>query len=207
VPSTHEFPAQITDAIAGWVISGFAAGPFDPTDRPLNAKVSGIMCREKLNGSARVILNLSLPKGSSVNDGIVSAEFPTSMLSTKKWLEVLDRVGRRCLILKMDWVNAYKHLAVQPEDVALQYFNWLGMDFAELCLVFGSRSSAGLFNRLCKLVLALVLLHARFPSDQVIQYLDDICGAAAEGSTALHSLESLFRKIADPPRSPVSFDR
>ena len=196
-PSAYEFPAQITDAIAGWVASGFAAGPFNPADRPQNAKVSGIMCREKPNGSARVILNLSAPKGSSVNDGIISAEFPTSMSSTKKWLEVLDKAGQRCLILKMDWANAYKHLAVRPEDVVLQYFNWLGMDFAELCLVFGGRSSAGLFDRLCKLVLALVLIHAKFPADQVIQYLDDICGAAAEGSTALYSLEDSFRKIAD----------
>ena len=196
-PSAYDFPQQITDSIAEWITAGFAAGPFDPSDRPDNAKVNGIMCRQKPNGSARIILNLSAPKGACVNDGISSDDFPTTMASTKKWLEVLDKAGRNCLILKMDWASAYKHIAVRPEDVCLQYFNWLGMDFVELCLVFGCRSSAGLFDRLCKLVLALALLYTGFPADQAIQYLDDICAAAPEGSLSLNDLESSFRKIAD----------
>jgi hypothetical protein len=196
-PSAFDFPEQITDAIGDWITAGFAAGPFDPADRPAEAKVNGIMCRQKPNGSARIILNLSAPKGACVNEGICSDEFPTTMASTRKWLDVLDRAGRNCLILKMDWASAYKHIAVRPEDVVLQFFNWLGMDFVELCLVFGCRSSAGLFDRLCKLVLALALLYTKFPNDQAIQYLDDICAAAQEGSTELDDLEAGFRKIAD----------
>jgi hypothetical protein len=58
-PSAFDFPEQITDAIADWIVAGFAAGPFQPADRPPAAKVNGIMCRQKPNGSARIILNLS----------------------------------------------------------------------------------------------------------------------------------------------------
>ena len=65
------------------------------------------------------------------------------MSSTRKWLQVLDKAGRGALIMKLDWASAYKHIAVRPEDIDLQFFSWLGMDFAELCLVFGCRSSAG----------------------------------------------------------------
>ena len=196
-PSAYDFPREITDSIADWLEAGFAAGPFDPADRPTNAKVNGIMCRQKPNGSARIILNLSAPKGNSVNDGISNDDFPTSMSSTKKWLEVLDRSGRNCLIMKMDWASAYKHLAVRPEDIPLQYFSWLGKDFVELCLVFGGRSSAGLYDRLAKVVLALVLLFARFPAEDVIQYLDDVCAAAPEGSRELHKFEEAYRDIAN----------
>jgi len=197
-PSAYEFPEQITDSIADWILAGFAAGPFHPDERPPDAKVNGIMCREKPNGSARIILNLSAPKGKSVNDGINAEDFPTSMSSTKKWLEILDRAGRHCVILKLDWASAYKHLAVRPQDVILQYFNWLGRDFAEVCLVFGGRSSAGLYDRLAKLVLALVLLFAVFPGDQVIQYLDDVCAAAPQGSEAtLHNFERAYRSVAN----------
>lgn len=195
-PSAFDFPAQITDAVADWLVSGFAAGPFDPALRPANAKINGMMCRQKPNGSARIILNLSSPKGACVNDGINNEEFPTSMSSTKKWLEVLDRAGRECSMLKLDWASAYKHIAVRPEDIPLQYFSWLGMDFVELCLVFGCRSSAGLYDRLAKLVLWLVILFSLFPAHMVCQYLDDICAAAPKGCGSLAVFEKAYRAVA-----------
>ena len=155
------------------------------------------MCRQKPNGSARIILNLSAPEGISVNDGIDNEDFPTSMASTAMWLAVLDRAGRACLISKCDWAAAYKHLAVRPEDVVLQWFHWLGRDFVELMLVFGGRSSAGLFDRLAKTVLDLVLRVAGFSASQVIQYLDDICAACPAGCLDLHKFEQAFRAGAE----------
>ncbi len=195
-PSALEFKEQVTDAVADWVAAGFAAGPFFPSDRPAAAKVNGMMCRQKPNGSARIILNFSAPKGNCVNDGISNEDFPTTMSSTKKWLEVLDKAGKGALIAKLDWASAYKHIAVRQEDIHLQFFNWLGMDFVELCLVFGCRSSAGLYDRLAKLVLALVLLYCKFPADMVCQYLDDVCEAASAGSTDLHNFQQAYRSVA-----------
>ncbi len=69
--SAFKFPAEITDAVAAWITKGFAKGPFDELEP--GAKVNGIMCWQKPNGSARIILNFSVPEGSSMNDGI-SAE-------------------------------------------------------------------------------------------------------------------------------------
>jgi hypothetical protein len=195
-PSALEFKEQVTDSIADWVTSGFAAGPFPPEQRPPTAKVNGMMCRQKPNGSARIILNFSAPKGACVNDGIRSDDFPTTMSSTKKWLEVLDKAGRGALMAKLDWASAYKHIAVRQQDIDLQFFNWLGMDFVELCLVFGCRSSAGLYDRLAKVVLAIVLLYSKFPADMVCQYLDDVCAAATAGSSELHKFQQAYRDIA-----------
>jgi len=62
-PSAIEAGAQVTDALAEWVQQGIVAGPFPPERRPKNAKVNGIMCRMKPNGTARIIVNLSAPKG------------------------------------------------------------------------------------------------------------------------------------------------
>lgn len=196
-PSAFEFPAEITDSIADWITQGFAAGPFRPENRPPGVKVNGIMCKQKPNGSARIILNLSAPEGCSVNDGIDSDDFPTVMSSTAEWLYLLDRAGRNCLISKCDWAAAYKHIAVRTEDICLQWFHWMGMDFVELMLVFGCRASAGLFDRLAKTVLDLVLRYARLPADLVIQYLDDICGACPAGANSLHQFEEAFREVAD----------
>jgi len=195
-PSALAFGPEVTDAIADWVEQGFAAGPFHPRHRPGNAKVSGIMCRQKPNGSAQIILNFSALAGVCVNDGIDSSDFPTSMSSTERWLGILEQAGRGALLLKIDWASAYKHIHVAPKDIVLQYFTWLGMDFVELMLVFGARSSAGIYDRLAKLVLWLVVAYARFPPDMIAQYLDDVCGASAAGSNSLHRFESAYRAVA-----------
>ena len=54
---------KISDAIADWVHKGYAYGPVHYKDVPKHAKFNGIMARAKPNGSTRIILNLSSPKG------------------------------------------------------------------------------------------------------------------------------------------------
>ncbi len=99
-------------------------------------------------------------------------------------------------MMKVDWASAYKHLAVRPEDIPLQYFSWLGKDFVELMLIFGAVSSAGLYDRLAKVVLDLVIRHAKFPIDMVIQYLDDVCAAAPENCPSLAAFQQAYRELA-----------
>jgi hypothetical protein len=154
------------------------------------------MVRPKPDGAVRIILNLSAPKGSSVNDGIDSALFPAAMSSTEQWLGVLERTGRKCLIMKMDWSDAYKHIPVREADLDLQWFSWLGRYFVELCLIFGAASSVGIYDRAAKAVLDIVLRVSKFPRQQVCQHLDDVCAAAPEGSVQLAVFEKAYRDVA-----------
>ena len=169
---------QVTDEIASWLKAGFAYGPIPISEVPRNAKVSSIMTRGKPNGAVRIILNLSAPAGLSVNDGIDPDKFPTTMSSTTEWLRVLARVGRGAWMTKVDWSSAYKHFPVCEEDTDLQYFFWLGKAFKELCLIFGSASSPGLFDEGAKLFLFVVIVMAAFVRDWLVQHLDDTCAAA-----------------------------
>ena len=192
-----EFPGHITDAVASWLEKGFAAGPFEEAEVPAGAKVIGMMCRPKPSGAVRVILNMSAPAGLSVNDGIDGDEFPATMSSTAKWVAVLNTAGRGCLMTKADWSDAYKHIRVRAEDRDLQWFRWLDKLFVELCLVFGTRSSPGIYDRAAKVVLDIVLALSRFPRAMVCQYLDDVCAAAPAGSTALQVFREVYRKVAE----------
>jgi len=194
--SCSEYPDQITEAVAGWVIKGFAAGPFSKEEVPAGAKISGIMCRPKPNGAVRVILNFSAPAGVSVNDGIDAALFPATMSSTAKWLVVLNKAGRGALMTKVDWADAYKHITVRPADRDLQWFQWLDRYFVELCLVFGAASSPGIYDRAAKVVLDIVLALSKFPSNMVCQYLDDVCAAAPAGSGALALFRNTYKEVA-----------
>ena len=196
-PSALEFPREVTDAVASWVAAGFAVGPFSPAATPAGVKINGIMTRPKPNGAVRIILNLSAPRGAAVNEGIDLAEFPATMSSTGKWLAVLTAAGRGAHMIKMDWADAYKHIHVREEDVRLQWFSWLGMNFAEVCLVFGAVSSVGIYDRAAKAVLELVLRISGFPANMVCQHLDDVCAAASvTGADQLRRFEDCYRAVA-----------
>ena len=194
-PSAYEFGPHVSDAIADWLKKKFAYGPVPMHLVPPDAKFSGIMTKLKPDGSVRIILNLSAPLGSSVNEGINSDDFPTTMSSTTEWLRVLHRAGRFAKICKIDWANAYKHVNVSLLDTNLQWFSWAGMAFKELCLIFGCASSAGLFDRLAKAVLHIVLVKADFPKNMVVQHLDDCCAAAPHHSDALSVFDATFYQV------------
>lgn len=195
-PSSIQFGEQVTDAIADWIKKGFAYGPIDISEAPKDIKVNGIMCKEKPNGSVRVILNLSSPLGCAVNEGIDEKDFPATMSSTTKWLRVLNRAGKDATFCKVDWSDAYKHVTVRQEDLQLQWFHWLGKLFCELCLIFGSKSSVGLYDRLAKVVLFIVCKESGMPESMVCQHLDDCAAAAPKGSHLLYDFDQCFQRIA-----------
>ena len=78
------------------------------------------------------------------------------MGSIKKFIVMLNSCGRGAQFCKNDW--AYNQVRVRPDDVRLQLFKWLGKYFAELSSVFGGVSSAGIYDRLAKIVLFVVWL-------------------------------------------------
>ena len=195
-PSAYENGKQVTDAICDWLSKGFAYGPIPLDEVPSIAKFSGLMTRPKPNGSVRIILNLSAPVGRAVNEGINNEDFPTSMSSTTKWLRVLHKAGKGSKMCKVDWSDAYKHIPVSAADNDLQWFEWGGRAFKELCLVFGGVSSAGIFDRLAKIVLFIVIRQAGISADLVCQHLDDCCAAAPLGSSILETYDNTFASVA-----------
>jgi hypothetical protein len=169
---------QVTDAIADWIHKKFVYGPVTEEEVPAQAKINCVLTREKPDGTVRIILNLSSPEGLSVNEGINIDDFPATMSSTEAWLKVLNKAGRGCWFSKTDWADAYKHIAVRAQDQNLQWFQWGGRFFKELMLIFGSTSSAGIFDECAKTVLDIVRTAADFPADMICQHLDDICAAS-----------------------------
>jgi len=196
-PSAYKFGKQVSDAIADWIKKGFAAGPYKADEVPLEAKINSIMCREKPNGSVRIILNCSAPAGMSVNDGIRKEDFPTEMSSTNKWLAVLEKVGKGAWMAKVDWSDAYKHIHVHESDLNLQWFSWLGKYFKELCLMFGNASSPGIYDRAAKAVLDLVLRKSKFPKDWVCQHLDDTAAACPKDSDEITTFDKTYQEVAE----------
>ena len=196
-PSAYEFSEHVTDAIADWITKKFAYGPVPLTHVPPGAKINGMMTKLKPTGAVRIILNLSSPVGNCVNEGINKDDFPTIMSSTTKWLRALHLAGKNAKMCKIDWADAYKHIAVRAEDTDLQWFSWLGMAFKELCLIFGCTSSAGIFDRVAKVVVHIAATKSNFPTNRICQHLDDCCATAPANSTSLELFDATFADVAE----------
>ena len=183
----------ICDVLQDWVKQGIAAGPlswaevqdqFGP-----DYTVNGVTTRPKPNGALRIIVDMSSPRDrdttvpgwlwsqelpGSVNSSMDPAKFPARMSSVKQFTRMLYEVGRGAVVCKIDWSDAYKHIRVCDEDIRLQIIQFAGKYFAELKLVFGARSSAGIYDMVSDIIMVLAMKQASFPRTLAAKHLDDI---------------------------------
>ena len=69
-------------------------------------------------------------------------------------------------------------MRISNDDIWMQGFCWLGKIFFELCLIFGAVSSAGLYDRVAKIVVYIAAALVQFPQHLKIQHLDDVCACS-----------------------------
>ena len=103
-PSAKKEGRKVTDALAMWVKSGIACGPF--LTCPKNAVVNGLQTAPKPNGTVRIIVNQSAPKGGSVNDCLDKKAYPSYMGATKELLRALNYNGPGCKFCKVEFLFA-----------------------------------------------------------------------------------------------------
>ena len=204
--STGEFGIHVADSLQGWISEGLCFGPMHPADMPWQEyTVNPITVKLKPNGKARICINMSAPykkdsdppeMPSSVNSGINTDEFPTSMSSTGTFLKSLMRAGCPAEMCKLDWNQAYKHIAVRQQDHNLQVFQFCGRLFGELMLTFGGASSAGIYDDIAKLVKDLAERASGVDRRLVNQILDDVVTCGTEGDGTVNTFYDAYRAVA-----------
>ena len=185
----------VTDAIAKGVKDRIYAGPF--LTCPKRATVNPLQTAPKSNGSVRIILNQSSPKGRGVNQSIEKDAYPVRMGGMKKILWALNHCGRGALFFKCDYVAAYKHVHVRQKQLCYQWFMWLNRFFCELCLIFGTISSVGIYDRMARLVIILAVLLAKFPENLAIQYLDDLCAVGYKDGVMIWRFYRKYQEVCE----------
>ena len=179
--SARDNHVQVTQAILKEVTRGHTAGPFPFPPFPVN-HISPLGAAPKPDGTARLVLDLSQPRGISVNDGISKTEFPTEYTHFDRATEMVHRLGRGCLLSKIDIKHAYRLMPVRKEDWPLLVYQWEGQYYVDLVLPFGGRSSASIFTTFADLV-CWILTQKR-------------------GLNAVHYSDDYL--LASPPQPPVA---
>lgn len=225
-----EHGSVICDTLQDWVVQGIAAGPL--TVEEVEAEfgdeytVNTLSTRPKPNGSLRIIVDMSGPRDEdswvpgwiysptlpgAVNSTIDPAQFPTRMSSLKIFIRMLFSVGRGAVVCKIDWKDAYKHIRVCDEDLKLQLIQFAGRLFVELKLVFGARSSPGLFDGVSDVIRDLAILDSDILPTMVTKHLDDVLAVGSDqpGDPVYKFFESYVALAAElgVRLPPVNVDR
>lgn len=100
-------------------------GPY--AERPLpNLQCSGLGVFPKKNGKWRVIMHLSAPTGSSINDHIPKEDFSLCYSSVDDAIRLVLEHGPGALMAKIDLRSAFRMIPVHRNDWELLGIHWKG---------------------------------------------------------------------------------
>ena len=177
--SARDNPVEVTKAIHKELARGHTAGPFPFPPFPVN-HISPLGAAPKPDGSYRLVLDLSQPDGQSINDGISKEEFPTEYTHFDRATDMVRRLGRGCLLSKIDIKHAYRILPVRMEDWPLLVYQWEGQYYVDLVLPFGGPSSSSIFTSFADLLNWILTFKRKLNS---IHYSDDYLLASPPAPT------------------------
>lgn len=163
------------------IIGPFPSKPFSPWTRE-----SPLMTRPKKDSDKRrVIVDLSFPEGSAVNDGInIESIYGTnttySLPSVWDLIVQIQASRSTAWLWKADLSRAYRQLRVDPIDTPLLGVKFEDKIYIDLCPPFGCRSSSSACQRVSQAVVYLMAQEGY----TVLAFLDDFAGCEVDRSKA-----------------------
>ena len=129
---------------------GRVAGPFSPHMVP-GAHINrfGVIPKSHQPNKWRLIIDLSHPKGKSVNDCIRKELCSMSYISVDDAIQKIITLGQGALLAKINIKSAFR---LHPADHHLLSMEWQGAIYIDTCLPFGLRSAPKLFNVLADIL-------------------------------------------------------
>ena len=198
-PSSTENPQTITDHLSSEREAGRIVGPLPSLTRPhIHVSPMGLVPKNH-SDRWRLIVNLSSPRGHSVNDGISSDLCSLRYASLDNAVEIVMGLGRSALLTKFDLSNAYRIVPVHPDDQPLLGVSWQDEVYVDRSLPFGLRSAPKIFNAIADF-LAWVL--HRNGIQYILHYPDDfLILAPSEPGSALRTrlqVEAILDYVGAP---------
>ena len=173
----------------GTLLGPFGVPPFTPW-----CQCSPMMTRAKSTpGKRRIIVDLSFPKGASVNSGIPRREYlglhhSYSLPSVSRVGDRLRLLGRGAYVWSVDVSRAYRQLRADPLSVPLFGITLDGAAYADTALPFGCRSSGAACVRVTTAV-GWMLTQAGY---HVEVYVDDFLGAEESYTVARRGFDFII---------------
>ena len=181
------------------------SGPFKKCEVP-RVQISrfGVIPKNHQPNKWRLIVDLSFPKGHSVNDGISKSLSSLSYITVDDAIDEICSIGPDCLLAKIDIKNAFHLLPVHPADRHLLGMEWRDLVYVDNCLQFGLRSAPRLFNLLAELLSWIVQSKGVSFS---IHYLDDFLTMGPPASPTCQQNLDVFTNMCKDLEIPLALEK
>ena len=150
-------------------------GPFDT--KPIDMHVSPLLVRDKQNStSKRTIMDLSWPKGASVNNGVakdtyLGTPYELNYPSVDSITNSLRNLGPSAQIYKIDTSRAFRQIKIDPGDIDLLGIKFQDQYFLDRWVAFGFCHGSLIFQR-CTDAIRYIMAQHGFPL--LYNYIDDL---------------------------------
>ena len=201
-PSSLANPRIIDENIRVEVGAGRLIGPLPQRwSVRLHCSPLGLVPKSH-TGKWRTIVDLSAPRGCSVNSGISESLCSLSYASLDNAVGLIQRLGPGTQLVKLDLKDAYRMIPVHPYDHHLLAVTWRDAIYVDRCLPFGLRSAPKIFTAVADaLSWAIYCRGVRY----LLHYLDDflLIGApeSNEAAVAFSTTMDTFRELGVPVAS------
>ena len=188
IPSVRQHPQLVEAHIKAESATGRLLGPLPPHLSGLvQASPIGLIPKPHQLGKWKLIVDLSSPTGSSVNDAIAPDRCHMRYSSVWVAAQIIQQLGVSTQLAELDLHNAYRMVPVHPDDHCLLGVRWGNEVFVNTALPFGLRSAPKIFSAMSD-ALAWIL-QARGVTHQ-LHYLDDFLLLGPPGtSTCAQALQ------------------
>ena len=204
-PSANEHPDVIADSLRREVASGRLIGPLNPRQYPfVHISSLGVVPKKHSTNKWRLILDLSHPKGTSVNDGINRSLCSLTYMKVDDVVRHVLTLGKHCLLAKIDIEAAFRNIPVHPDDRHLLGMQWRDQLFVDTVLPFGLRSAPKIFNSVAD-ALQWAAKHAGI--SYLEHFLDDFITAGAPLSGECQNNLSLLIDLCSKMGLPLAVDK
>lgn len=196
--SARNNPQAVETALNKELLRGHTSGPFDTPPFPV-LHCSPLGAVPKKDNSYRIILDLSSPRGNSINEGIPRETFSVRYSSFDDAVTLVDGMGTSAYLAKMDIRHAFRLCPVRPEDWQLLGHCFNNQYFVDTRLPFGSRSSPYIFNLFADLLLWILIFQFSIPT--ALHYLDDFFFCASNKNLCqqyISSAQMAFAQLGVP---------
>ncbi|MEW8547203.1 MAG: reverse transcriptase domain-containing protein, partial [Candidatus Thiodiazotropha sp.] len=174
-----DFPRNVQEFLDKEKTYGAILGPFNYNPFACNVTISPLnTVPKKGSDERRIILDLSYPKGSSINDNVskdfyLGEKVELSYPGVDQLVEIIKLKGRNCLLFKRDLKRAYRQIPIDPGDSSLLGYCFNGKLYFDKVLSFGLRSSAFI----CQRITSSITYICKILQILIVNYLDDLAGA------------------------------
>ena len=197
--SANQHPVAIQEYLQKEIQLGAILGPTPLVDSK-HFHCSPLLTRPKDLHKRRVILNLSHPYGSSVNDQVSKTHFDSRKF-TLRFPAIDDIVQKNLktddpLIYKIDVARAFRNLRVDPVDAVKFGIYWDNHFYLDQSVAFGWTHGSATFQMVSDTI-AYVM---RESGASVFAYIDDYIGVSLRGDTMHHfrQLHGLLQDLGLP---------